>query len=321
MNRKKALIIIFTVLVLAVVGLAGTSWCLLDFSLKPAYNKGRSDAAMYRRVYTAYPAIQPWIDSLRQCGGLHDTMLAAPQGYALHALYIRRSNTTPRVAVVVHGYTDCAVYMLPWAKLYYDLGYNVFLPELFGNGHSAGDHQQMGWNDRLDVLKWMEVAQNLFAVKGKPSVMVVHGVSMGAATTMCVSGESTPDYVKAFVEDCGYTSVWDEFAYELKEQFGLPELPLLPAASLLCRLRYGWSFGEASPLRMVAMCRKPMLFIHGGADNFVPTRMVFPLYHAKPQPKMLWIAPGSRHAKSLHDYPGGYESVVRRFLNRYLPTE
>lgn len=321
MKREKTIIVCIAILALAAIVLAGASWYMLDFSLKPAYNKGRNDARMYQKVYTNYPAIRPWIDSLRACQGLHDTTMVNPQGDTLHAVYIKRPKPTARVAMVVHGYTDCAVYMLPWAKLYYDLGYNVFLPELYGNGHSAGHHQQMGWKDRLDILQWMGIAQRRFAAKGKPSVMVVHGISMGAATTMCVSGERTPEYVKAFVEDCGYTSVWDEFAYELKEQFGLPEFPLLPSASALCQLRYGWSFGEASPLRQVAKCHKPMLFIHGSADDFVPTRMVYPLYQAKPQPKMLWVAPGSRHAKSLHDHPQSYKNIVKQFLNKYHANE
>ena len=66
-------------------------------------------------------------------------------------------------------------------------------------------------------------------------------------------------------------------------------------------MKYGWSFGEASPLKQVAKCRKPMLFIHGDNDTYVPTAMVYPLYEAKPQPKQLWIAPGSKHALSYRD--------------------
>lgn len=31
-----------------------------------------------------------------------------------------------------------------------------------------------------------------------------------------VSGEPQPGYVKCFVEDCGYTNVWDQFSKELK---------------------------------------------------------------------------------------------------------
>ena len=68
---------------------------------------------------------------------------------------------------------------------------------------------------------------------------------MGAATTVCVSGEPQPPFVNCFVEDCGYTSVWDEYAGELKNQFGLPAFPLLHLASWATRLRYGWDFREA----------------------------------------------------------------------------
>lgn len=52
--------------------------------------------------------------------------------------------------------------------------------------------------------------------------MAVHGISMGGATTMMVSGEEQQPFVKCFVEDCGYTSVWDEFSHELKSSFFLP---------------------------------------------------------------------------------------------------
>ena len=51
--------------------------------------------------------------------------------------------------------------------------------------------------------------------------IVIHGISMGAATTMMTAGEETPDAVKVFVEDCGYTSVWDVFSSELSLRLSL----------------------------------------------------------------------------------------------------
>ena len=118
----------------------------------------------------------------------------------------------------------------------------------------------MGWKDRLDILKWINVTKGIY---GDSTEIVIHGISMGAATTMMVSGEQLPANVKCFVEDCGYTSVWDEFSKELKNQFGLPEFPLLDATSLLCKIKYGWSFKEASALNQVRKCHLPMFFIHG----------------------------------------------------------
>ncbi len=316
-NHHLFLWIVSGVVLLLLLVLGGASWYMLDFALQPTFNKGRHEAYIWKRVLHDYPSLRTWTDSLRANHCLHDTIIVNERGDSLHGVYLNAPHRSNKVAVVVHGYTDCALYMLPWAKVYQEMDYNVFLPELYGNGRSAGDHQQMGWLDRKDVLRWLGVANQCFGLQADSSRMVVHGISMGAATTMCVSGEPTPSFVKAFVEDCGYTSAWDEFGSELRDQFGLPSFPLLYTASALCRVRYGWSFGEASPLKMVARCHKPMLFIHGTKDTFVPTWMVNPLYEAKPQPKQKWLAPGSAHARSLHDHPLAYRRAVKQFVEQY----
>lgn len=93
----------------------------------------------------------------------------------------------------------------------------------------------MGWLDREDILQWIDY----ITVRDPQAEIVIHGVSMGAATTMMTAGETTPDAVKAFVEDCGYTSVWDVFSSELQLRFGLPEFPILYTASAVAKLPGG----------------------------------------------------------------------------------
>lgn len=257
----------------------------------------------------------PWLAGLRDSHALRDTT-ALIGGRRMHALYISAPKPTRHTAVLVHGYKDCSISMLHIAYIYNGLmGFNVLLPDLYGHGRSEGDHINMGWLDRLDVMRWMDIANRMW---GGDTQMVVHGISMGAATTMCVSGERLPAYVKCFVEDCGYTSVWDEFAHQLHDQFGLPAFPLLYTASAINRMRYGWSFADASPIRQVAKCRLPMLLIHGDKDDFVPSSMVYPLYAAKPQPKELYIARGTRHARAFRDHPAEYIRRVREFVGRYI---
>ena len=208
--------------------------------------------------------------------------------------------------------------MLHIARIYNkEMHYNIMLPDLHGHGLTGGNDIQMGWKDRIDVLKWIEMAPKTFGISADSMRIVVHGISMGAATTMCVSGEKTPKYVRCFVEDCGYTSAWDEFKHELHGRYSLPAFPLLYTASWLTKAKYGWSFKEASPLKQVAKCTKPMLFIHGDKDTFVPTWMVYPLYEAKPHPKKLWIAPGSGHAFAYRDHRKEYIKKVEEFVNQY----
>lgn len=301
---------------LALVVTAG-AWLLLDYSLKPG-DRGRDVAAAWSEMGAHYPGLIAWRDSLVRAGALRDTAIVAADGARLHAFYVRAARPTRRTAVLVHGYTDSAVRMMMLGRMYgRDLGYNILLPDLRNAGLSAGDHYQMGWLDRLDVRRWLDVVPAAF---GDSAAVVVHGVSMGAATTMMLSGEpDLPPSVRAFVEDCGYTTVWAQFEKELGERFRLPAWPLMPVASALCRLRYGWDFREASALGAVGRCRLPMLFIHGAQDDFVPTRMVHELYAAKPAPKALWVAPGSAHALSYHDHPAEYTRRVAEFLNPLMP--
>ncbi len=316
--KKKIAISLAAVVVAVLAAVTGGSFYLLGFSLSPDPNRQDVDSA-YSVLYERVADMKPWVDSLRSANLLRDTTINMPDGRKAHGLYLRCDSSHGRTAVIVHGYKDCSVKFLYLGRMYHrDLGFNILLPDLNAHGLSDGEAIQMGWKDRLDVKRWTAVANDLFGQRGDTVGIVVHGVSMGAATTMCLSGETLPPYVRCFVEDCGYTSVWDEFAGQLSAQFSLPSFPLMYTASALCGLRYGWRFGEASPLKQVSRCHRPMLFIHGSADTFVPIWMVHPLYEAKPQPKELWIAPNSEHARSYIDHPDEYTRRVKAFLQRHF---
>lgn len=310
--------LIYSLVALLVVFAAATtygSFYLVDYALKSAPESHRKN---WGKAMDWYPELKPWLDSIKTEGAWSDTFAIMPDGLRAHAVCIKSRKAEGRTAVVVHGYTNNSIDMLHIARIYNkEMHYNVVLPDLHGHGLSQGDDIQMGWFDRLDVLKWIDLAPKMFSTVADSMRLVVHGISMGAATTMCVSGEHTPDYVKCFVEDCGYTSAWDEFAHELRGRFSLPEFPLLYTASWLTQAKYGWSFKEASPLKQVAKCKKPMFFIHGDKDTFVPTWMVYPLYEAKPQPKQLWIAPGSEHAFAYRDHREEYIKKVEAFVGKY----
>ena len=170
-----------------------------------------------------------------------------------------------------------------------------------------------GWLDRYDVSTWAKVAHNIF----KDDFMVIHGVSMGAATVMMMSGDPQPEYIKAYIEDCGYSSVWDQFKSNLHQSFHLPPFPILNSASIVCKNRYGWSFKEASSVKQLAKCDRPMLFIHGDADDFVPFSHLQANYDAKVNGyKEMWVAEGAVHANSFAKHPEEYKQHVKDFLQR-----
>lgn len=305
---------IFIIALILVAALTWGSFYMLDYSLS-AEHKGKDEKAAYNYLFE-HPYMKQWVDSLNNISALKDTFIAAEDGTRLHAYYIAAAHPTEKTAVIVHGYTDNAIRIFMIGHLYnHEMNYNVLLPDLRTHGKSDGKSIQMGWKDRLDVIRWINVAEGIY---GDSARIVIHGISMGAATTMMVSGEKLNKNVKCFVEDCGYTSVWDEFSQELKVRFNIPAFPLMYTTSWLCNLKYGWNFQEASALHQVEKCKLPMFFIHGDADTYVPTRMVFPLYEAKSGEKELWIVPGAKHAMSYWDKTNEYVKRVSRFVEKHI---
>jgi len=310
---KKLLISIALTAVFFVFVTIGGSYFLLDFALSP--DEARTDTAQsFRQLAEKYPEVTPWIDSLKAVHALRDTFVTMPTGERHHAYYVRHDNSQ-QIAIVLHGWRISAIQDMHIGRIYHQqLGCNLLMPDLHAHGLSEGDVIGMGWQERFDVLHWMTVAAKLFNTGN----FIVHGTSMGGATAMNIAGESMPDVVSnvRFVEDCGYTSVWDEFSYELEEEFGLPAFPLLYASSLLCKITNGWSFGEAAPLKQVRKSKYKMLFIHGDSDLFVPSWMVRPLYEAKPTDKLLWITKNTEHAKSYKYHPEEYVRRIHDFINK-----
>ena len=62
-----------------------------------------------------------------------------------------------------------------------------------------------------------------------------------------------------------------------------------------------------------------MLFIHGGADTYVPTRMVHEVYAVYPGEKALWIPDGVAHGQSFDRANEEYRYQVRQFVGKYMP--
>lgn len=315
---KRVLILLSILIAVFALATVGGSFYMLDYALAPDAER-QDTAKRFARLYESYPETRPWMDSLRQTGAFRDTFVVMPSGERHHAYVVmqkrqkstdddRTEITNRRTAIIVHGWRDQGIGMLQIARLYERMGWNIVVPDLHAHGLSEGEAIGMGWQERWDVTHWMR----LF----RADTMVVHGISMGAATTMNVSGCPMPEGIRSikFVEDCGYTSVWDEFVYELDEEFGLPAFPLLYTTSLLCQWKYGWSFTEAAPLQQLAHSPHPMLFIHGDDDHFVPSWMVHPLYKAKKGKKALWVTSGVQHALSYKTYPEQYTRRIKEFV-------
>ena len=230
----------------------------------------------------------------------------------LHSYVV--SQNSNKWAIVVHGYGGSGKLMSDKSKYFYDMGYNVLIPDLRGHGKSEGDYIGMGWKDRLDIISWIN-----FIIKENPNAeIVLHGTSMGAATVLMTSGENLPSNVKAIVADCAYTSAWDEFSYQLETYLKVPSYYILNVTNMVTKLKAGYSLKEASALECVKKATVPILYIHGDKDKFVPYSMMDKLYDATNSPKEKLTIEGGEHANSDLVSPFLYWLTVEDFLNQYV---
>lgn len=321
--KSKIAVALAVAVILLAAALAGVSNYLVTYAIGRSGDGGDREVALdveatpdgVEAVIAANrAAFQDEADAFTAAHPGEDVSITSDDGLTLRGVYYANASSH-RWAIALHGYRGDHEGALRLAVPYYEAGYQVLTPDLRACGASDGDFVGMGWLDRKDILRWVD-----YIIAQDPQAeIVIHGISMGAATTMMTAGEDTPDNVKAFVEDCGYTSVWDVFASELQLRFHLPEFPILYTASGVAKLRAGYTFGEASALTQVEKCDKPMLFIHGTADDFIPYEMMDTLYQAKPgDNKAELTADGAGHGEAVYALGDAYWNAVFDFISPYI---
>lgn len=235
-------------------------------------------------------------------------------GFKLTAYYADCKKKTNKFVLLIHGYGGIPEEMVPFARHYLEKGFNCLIPVMRAHGISEGRYMGMGALEKFDMFLWLD-----FICKKNPDAeILLHGVSMGGATVMMMSGMNLPPNVKVAVEDCGYTSIHDIFSNKLKTLFHLPSFPMIQIASLVSRMRAGYSFSKGNSLKSVSKAKIPMVFIHGQDDGFIPVEMVDKVYNACPTDKTKLIVPGANHIKSLSTAPVDYWNTVDNFIKKYI---
>ena len=139
-------------------------------------------------------------------------------------VYVTDPNSSNWVVLVHPFMTSGSIIYSTIGSMYEAQGYNVLAPDLRGFGNSDGS-VAMGYLESLDVYDWIKDLNanygDRYGVSVAPNNIIVHGISLGGATTIQLA--TNPDMaaakggpytktltqlnVKGFVDDCGYTSM------------------------------------------------------------------------------------------------------------------
>lgn len=198
---------------------------------------------------------------------------------------------------------------------YYEKGYNIIAPDLRGFGDSEGS-VALGCFESMDMYDWLTKLNAEYDV----SQVIVHGISLGGATTNYLSGidgfiNNGPTKINTqlksirelkvvgLVEDCGYTDM-TEFASEsiVKKFSGIDD-------------NFDYYSKATNSLKY---CDLPMLIIHGTSDSMVEPENAETVKNTVKGDVDVWMVDGGAHAFIIMGSNADeYKAHVQDFIDEY----
>lgn len=231
-------------------------------------------------------------DGLRLCGKYYECMPGAP------------------IELMFHGYRGSAERDLcGGVQRCFALGRNVLVVDQRTSGKSQGNVITFGIKESRDCLTWVDF---ILAHFGCDTKIILTGISMGASTVMLAAGHVLPENVVCILADCGYSSAKD-IIKKVIWQMKLPADLLYPLVRLGALLYGSFDPNDASCPRALKKCRKPVIFIHGENDTFVPCEMSRENYAACTSDKVLFTVPDAGHGLAYLVDSEGYLRTIKEF--------
>ncbi len=250
-----------------------------------------------------------------------DLEMKTPDGIRLTARYIPAEKETKKFVICIHGHNcngpDEMSHLFPF--YHNEMGYNYFLPDLRGHGRSSGNIIGFSGLDYKDINLWIDYLIDRF---GEDIEIMLHGISMGAATSMLVNNHNPAPQVKLIIEDCGFTNAFKEVG--VKTRTFVPVLKtdfIVHFINFYCKLFAGYDLKkDADPLGTMKNAKNPVLFIHGEQDPLVPFPMCLELYEACPVEKEIFTVPEAVHAYCYYDAKDEYDERMRNFIAKHFDS-
>jgi fermentation-respiration switch protein FrsA (DUF1100 family) len=216
--------------------------------------------------------------------------------------------------ILVHGHRGSSLRDFSCVfQYYYNLGYNILIPEQRAHGRSQGKFITWGIKEKYDCLAWIEFVNQEF---DSNLPIFLSGVSMGASTVLMALSLPLPANVKGIISDCGFTSPYRLLKNILNSLF-IPAIPVLLVVAYYAKVFIGIDIRKESTLEAMKTGNIPILFIHGADDTLVPSWMSVENFNAYQNNKELYVIDHADHGMSYLVAKEKCEQVLKVFLNKY----
>ena len=216
-----------------------------------------------------------------------------------------------KVAIIAHGITAAKEADIKYAKIFYDMGYNVIIFDERYFGTSKAKYCTLGMKEAEDIKRLCKFARKKF---GKDCILGLHGESMGGASVLRMLDTEKPDFV---VADCPFS----DLELLIKEIATGKASVLGTAATYTARLigylRYKYDYFKVKPIDSVKTCNVPICFMHGADDALIDSGHSRKMYELCRNPlSELHLFRNADHAMSIVSDRERYEKIIREFVKK-----
>ena len=263
-------------------------------------------------IYEPYrEAMVKWMKEVRAMPH-EDFYITSHDGLKLHGRYYEYAPGAP-IELMVHGYRGTGDRDLcGGVQRCFSLGHSALIVDQRACGKSDGKVITFGVCESRDCLSWLRYMVSRF---GPEQEIILCGISMGAATVTMAAGLPLPANVTSVLADCGYTSAKEIIQKVIAVDMKLPPKLAYPFVKLGAKVFGGFDLEENPPIEAVTKTRIPIIFIHGGSDDFVPCDMSRRCHEANPGMTRFVSIPGAGHGLSYLVDKETYLTVLREFWN------
>jgi len=241
--------------------------------------------------------------------------ITSEDGLKLHASLLKADKPSDKYVLAIHGYRCYGLKEFDSiSRFYHEQGVNVFMIDHRASGQSEGTYITYGAKESRDCILWLGFMIKTF---GQDIKILLHGCSMGSATTMLLLGMNLPDNVKFAVTDCGYASLKSQLYHNFC-QYKMPAGLCYFLYKFFAKIHGDFDADSITPVLSLESCKIPVIFVHGMEDGFVPFNMVYAVYDACPnENKKLIKVQEAEHVQSFQ-YSQEYKDSIIEYIKKFM---